>query len=91
MIRDNPIIREIAAISLGKVQGATLLDLNFVEDSSAEVDANLVATYDGDIIEWQATSEKGALPLQEMGAFLELGVKGIRQLIEIQRKILNEA
>jgi ribonuclease PH len=90
-LRVNPIIREVAAVSLGKVRGAALLDLNFVEDSTAEVDANLVATYDGDIIEWQATSERGAMPLASMTTFLELGMKGIRKLIEIQRSVLANA
>ncbi|MCL2325167.1 MAG: ribonuclease PH [Proteobacteria bacterium] len=90
-IRENPMIHEVAAVSLGKVRGEYMLDLNFVEDSSADIDANLVATSNGEIIEWQATAERALMPSSEMSAFLELGLKGIGALVAIQRQALADA
>lgn len=89
MIRENPIVQQVAAISLGKVQGALLLDLNFIEDSSADIDANLVATPCGDLIEWQTTAERALLPMDEIPAMLELGMKGIRELVALQNKAIQ--
>ena len=89
MIDQNPIVHQVAAISLGKVKGNLLLDLNFVEDSSADIDANLVATPDGEAIEWQTTAEKALLPIAELAPMLELGMKGIRELAAIQNSVLS--
>ena len=86
---ESPIIHNVAAISLGKVRGELLLDLNFVEDSSADIDANLVATPDGNIIEWQTTAERALLPMNELFDMVELGMKGIRELVEIQNAAIG--
>ncbi len=91
LIKQNPIVHEVAAISLGKVIGNLLLDLNYIEDSSAEIDANLVATPEAEIIEWQTTAERALLPLSEMNGMLELGMKGIRELVELQRAAIAQA
>ncbi len=90
-IKENPIVHQVAAISLGKVSGELLLDLNFVEDSSADIDANLVATPDGYVIEWQTTAERALLPMQELNEMVELGMKGIRELAELQNNAIRNA
>lgn len=89
LIDQDPIIRQVAAISLGKVAGNLLLDLEFVEDSSADIDANLVATPEAEIIEWQTTAERALLPLHEMSEMLELGMQGIRAVAECQNRALS--
>ena len=91
LIQENPIVHQVAAISLGKVVGELLLDLNFVEDSSADIDANLVATPDGYVIEWQTTAERALLPMQELSEMVELGMKGIRELAELQQLAIRNA
>lgn len=88
-LTENPIVRSVAAISLGKVAGETLLDLNYVEDSTADIDANLVATPQGDIIEWQATAERALLPIGELDDMVKLGMKGIRELVDLQNKAIR--
>ena len=88
-IDENPIIHQIAAISLGMVHGEMLLDLNFVEDSSADVDCNLVTTSAGDIIEFQTTSERELLPADKLKAMYDLGFEGIRSLNVLQNKVLS--
>lgn len=84
----NPIIHQVAAISLGIVHGEMLLDLNFVEDSSADIDCNLVATSDGDVIEFQTTAERALLPSDKLKPMYDLGLEGIRALNDIQNKAL---
>lgn len=89
-LAENPIIHQVAAVSLGKVSGDLLLDLNFVEDSSADIDANLVATPDGELIEWQTTAERALLPLAELPDMTALGMKGIRELAACQRQAIGD-
>ncbi|MBQ1925335.1 MAG: ribonuclease PH [Proteobacteria bacterium] len=89
-LRENPIVHQVAAISLGKVSGDLLLDLNFIEDSSADIDANMVATPEGELIEWQTTAERALLPLADLGDMTALGMKGIRELVALQRQIIGE-
>ena len=90
VLKENPIIHQVSAISLGIVAGELLLDLNFVEDSSADIDANLVATPDGNIIEWQTTAERNLLPMAQLSEMVELGMSGIRMLSELQKKAIGE-
>ena len=89
LIEKSPIVEQVAAISLGKVKGELLLDLDFVEDSSADIDANLVSTPQGNVIEWQTTAERALLPFSELGAMVELGLLGIRQLCEVQNAAIE--
>ena len=89
-LKTSPIIHEVAAISLGKVCGNLLLDLDYIEDSSADVDCNLVATPEGEVIEWQTTAERALLPVTELQGMVDLGMKGIRELVELQRAALKE-
>ena len=83
-----PLIGQVAAISMGVVDGNTLLDLDYSEDSHAEVDMNLVATDTGEMIELQGTGEQAPFDRKRLNALLDLGDKGIAELIELQRQAL---
>ena len=83
-----PIRFGIAAVSVGIVGGEVRLDLDYEEDSQAEVDANVVMTHMGEIIEFQATSESKPYSIESLNDMLSLAKDGIAELIEIQRTIL---
>jgi ribonuclease PH len=76
----------IAAVSLGIVDGELLLDLDYVEDSSAEVDLNVAMTGEGRLVEVQATAEKVAFAREELDELLDLAAAGIEQIGELQRE-----
>ena len=84
-----PLTGQVAAVSMGIVAGQPLLDLDYSEDSNAEVDLNLVGTADGRIIEVQGTGEKTPFDRAQLDALLDLGQAGIEQLIALQRKVTN--
>jgi ribonuclease PH len=88
-IRKNPLLSEVAAVSVGIVQGTPVLDLNYAEDSTAEVDMNIVCTGSGKFIELQGTAEREPFNREQMNQMLELAEKGINQLFTIQRYALN--
>ncbi len=88
IITEIPIKDYVAAISVGIVDGIPVLDLEYVEDSQAEVDMNVVMTGQGEFIEIQGTAEGKPFSRQEMDQLLLLAEKGIRELIEIQTGIL---
>ncbi|MGI5830534.1 MAG: ribonuclease PH [Bradymonadia bacterium] len=90
-IEENPVIRSVAAVSLGIVHGRELLDLDFVEDSSADIDANLVASPGNGIVEWQCTAERAPLPQAQIATLVELGMKGINAISQQQATILLES
>jgi ribonuclease PH len=87
----SPIISEVAAISVGIVDGAALLDLKYDEDSRAEVDMNIVCAGDGRFIEVQGTAEGLPFTREQMDDLLELGRKGIEQLVRLQRQAIDAA
>ena len=87
----SPILDYVAAVSIGIVKGKMMLDLSYEEDVSAEIDMNLVMTGRGKIIEVQATSEKLPVTRQEFDKLMELGYKGIKEIIELEKKILGTA
>ncbi len=78
----------IAAISAGIVGGTALLDLDYVEDSAAEVDLNVVRLGDGRLVEVQGTGEGGTFSRAQLNELLDLAEAGIDQLMAIQREIL---
>lgn len=84
-----PIIEQIAAISCGIVKDQVVLDLNYAEDSKADVDANFVMTASGKIIEIQMSSEKRPFSRAEMDQMLSLSAKGIEELINHQKNALK--
>ncbi len=90
VLKENPIIENVAAVSIGKVDGEILLDLDYSEDSRAEVDLNLVATENRKIVEIQGTAEKFAFPEKELYQMLEIAFNGIERLIEYQKEVLRE-
>jgi ribonuclease PH len=83
-IHRMPITGQVAAVSMGEVDGLLMLDLDYPEDSHAQVDMNLVGTADGRIIEVQGTGEKTPFDRDQLGALLDLGQAGIAELIRLQ-------
>ncbi|HEX8856899.1 MAG TPA: ribonuclease PH [Thermoleophilaceae bacterium] len=79
-----PLTQSIAAISCGIVDGVALLDLNYPEDSSADVDMNVVMTGDDGLVEVQATAERMPLSRASLDELLALAAGGIQQLREVQ-------
>ena len=89
-LKAHPLREGLAAISVGIVGGVALLDLPYVEDSTAEVDMNLVMTESGRFVEVQGTAEGLAYSRDELNQLLDLGEKGIRELIALQKELLAE-
>ena len=79
----------VAAVSVGIVHGAPALDLNYAEDSSAEVDMNVVMTGAGEFVEVQGTAEQAPFGRARLDALLGLAEQGIRQLVSLQRRALD--
>jgi len=86
-IEQNPINEGVAAVSLGLVNDELLLDLNYEEDSGAQVDMNLVGTKSGKIIEIQGTAEESPFERGKVSDMLELGFKGLEVIFAAQKKI----
>jgi ribonuclease PH len=91
LIKKSPIISEVAAVSVGIVGETSLLDLKYDEDSRAEVDMNVVCTGDGRFIEVQGTAEGSPFTREQMDTLLEMGRKGIEQLVLVQREAIERA
>ncbi|MED5237860.1 MAG: ribonuclease PH, partial [Chloroflexota bacterium] len=81
---------QVAAISLGKVDGEIYLDLDYSEDSIADFDMNLVLNSNLEIIEIQGTSEKELLSFEELNKLLKIGSEGINKILEKQNEIISE-
>ncbi len=88
-ISSLPFIDQVAAISCGISSQGILLDLNYHEDSSAEVDANFVLTASGKIIEVQACAEKQAFEVEQLMEMLSVAQKGAAELFELQKNALK--
>ncbi|MES2985174.1 MAG: ribonuclease PH [Pseudomonadota bacterium] len=88
-LKSSPLLSPVAAISCGIVKGVPLLDLDYVEDSGAEVDANIIMTASGEIVELQMSGEEATFTESELAALLVLGKAGITALIEQQRLALG--
>ena len=84
-----PLTGQVAAVSMGVVDGRVLLDLDYAEDSHAQVDMNLVGTADGRIIELQGTGEQTPFDREQLDELLEVGQAGIARLVGLQRKVTN--
>jgi ribonuclease PH len=89
-LQGSPLRGMVAATSVGMLDGTACLDLNYVEDSQADVDMNIVRTDAGRFIELQGTAEKAPFSQEEMQAMLDLAARGIDRLFEQQRQVLNE-
>lgn len=88
VIPSFPLKEPVAAVSAGIVNGELMLDLNYYEDSNAEVDLNLVMTESQKIVEFQSTSEKRAISKDELDTLFSLARNGIMDIIKIQKGFL---
>lgn len=89
LIENNPIKDYLAAISVGIVKNEPLLDLCYTEDSSAEVDMNIVMTGSGKIVEVQGTAESEPFSREMLDSLMALSEKGIAELVQKQKEILK--
>ena len=88
-IRSNPVKSQVAAISVGQVGGHLLCDLDYQEDSRADVDMNVVMNGDGELIEIQGTGEQATFSRAKLNSMLDLAEAGIKELMEEQRRVLG--
>ena len=89
-LRNNPLKDYLAAISVGIVGNEMLLDLSYAEDSTAEVDMNVVMTGSGNLVETQATAEGSTFSLGDLNQLIELARPAIAHLVEVQKSILTK-
>ncbi|NVK35391.1 MAG: ribonuclease PH [Rhodobacteraceae bacterium] len=89
MVKGNVLKDHIAAISCGIYEGAPVLDLDYVEDSTAETDANFVLTGSGGIVEIQGTAEGEPFSEEEFTQLLSLAKKGIGSLVDLQKMAIS--
>ncbi len=90
LITQIPVKDYIAAISVGKIGGHILLDLDYREDAAADVDMNIVMTGAGEYVEIQGTAEGKTYSREELAQLLALAEKGIRDVISIQKSIIGD-
>jgi ribonuclease PH len=88
-IASSPMLKLIAAVSAGIIEGSALVDLNYEEDKAASVDFNLVATEDGEFVEIQGSGEEATFTQAQLDQMLALGRSAIAQLVAAQRSILD--
>ena len=88
-VKGQPILRSVAAISVGMKEGVALLDLDYGEDSTADVDMNVVATGEGSLVEVQGTAEGKAFARGDLDAMLDLALEGIATLGGLQQAALK--
>ena len=91
VIKADPILDVVAAISCGIYKDVPVLDLEYEEDSNAEADANFVLTGTGQIVEVQATGEKRGFSQGEFDSLFGLARKGINELVHLQKAAVGEA
>jgi ribonuclease PH len=88
-LNESPMLSYVAAVSVGIVGGVPMLDLTYLEDSTADVDFNLVMTDRDEFVEVQGTAERDPFAMEALNQLLALGRQGIGQLIEVQKKTLK--
>ncbi len=87
----SPLRHQVAAISVGLLEGVPLLDLNYVEDVAAEIDFNVVMNEKLDLIEVQGTAEAGSFSRSQLNQMLDLAESGIQELLKLQRQAFQTA
>ncbi|MDR0361452.1 MAG: ribonuclease PH [Planctomycetota bacterium] len=90
-IGKNPVISRVAAVSVGMVDGVLQLDLDYALDSRAEMDMNVVVNAKGELVEIQASAEKGTVSRQRFDMLLDLAMAGAKNLFAVQRQALAAA
>ncbi|MBR3424743.1 MAG: ribonuclease PH [Neisseriaceae bacterium] len=88
-LTENPLLMQIAAVSVGVVGGVPLLDLDYIEDSGCDSDMNVIMGNNGKIVEIQGTAEGAAFNTQELTQLLGLAEIGITQLFDLQQQVLT--
>jgi len=86
-LKEDPLIQEIAAVSVGVVDGVPVLDLPYEEDVRAGTDMNVVMSADGEFIEVQGTAEERPFNRAQLDGMLDLAAKGIGELMDLQRSV----
>ena len=89
IIDKNPLRQLVASVSVGIFKDVPILDLDYLEDSSAQTDMNVVMTDQGKFIEVQGTGEDGEFSLQQLQEMIALAGAGIRELIRKQQEVLG--
>ena len=89
-LTENPFTNSVAAVSVGIYQDTPVLDLNYLEDKDATVDANLVMTGSGHYVEVQSSGEESTFNREQLNALLELGSKGVNEIIQHQEQAISE-
>ncbi|MBE0461690.1 MAG: ribonuclease PH [Candidatus Aminicenantes bacterium] len=90
IVSEMPLKHLVSGVSVGIVNGQMLLDLDYSEDSTADIDMNVIETDSGQIVEIQATAEKAPFIKKDFNELLVLAEKGIKKLIKIQKDVLKE-
>lgn len=90
LVLRDPIVEPVAAVSVGLVEGVPHLDLDYAEDSSAQVDMNVVGTESGGLVEVQGTAEGDPFPRSDLDALLDLAASGLQALFSAQARALAE-
>ena len=90
LVGTGVLIDHVAATSVGMVEGRPVLDLNYAEDSQAEVDMNLIITGKGRFVELQGTAERDPFDDAALAEMLRMGRKGVEELITLQRELVGE-
>ena len=88
-LKTLPLREPVAAVSVGLFAGEARLDLDYLEDSSADVDMNVVSTGSGRFVELGATAEKASFSDEELAALISVARKGLGELFEAQRRCLS--
>ena len=91
VLERSPLVGQVAAVSVGLVDGAALLDLDYSEDSRAEVDLNVVMNQEQHLLEIQGTAEGAPFSRQQLSSLVDLAESGIDQLMQAQKQALAEA
>lgn len=89
ILENLPLTDQVAAVSVGRVNGQVLLDLDYQEDAGAEVDANIVATSRRGLVEVQATGERGPFPRELLSQLLDLALSGLDKIFRVQEEALR--
>jgi ribonuclease PH len=89
LLRAWPLETQLGAVSVGVIKGETLCDLNYGEDSNADVDMNLVMTGEGQFVEVQGSAEGATFSREQLDQMLEIGAAGIRRIFELQKQALE--
>lgn len=90
VLSTNPIVHQVASVSVGMVNQQAVLDLDYAEDSTAQTDMNVVMVNDGRFIEVQGTAEDEPYTLNELQTMLALAQQGINELFALQRQVLGQ-